>query len=66
VNRQFYPTWGACDFAQGAKESILAKMAEETSVLVDLYNSLDDNPNGIDIHERIVEYWTSLGDKGKC
>ena len=39
-------------------------MTDETHVLVDLYNVLEEQPYSIEIHERLLETWENLGVHG--
>ncbi len=41
-------------------------MSEETSVLVDLYNTLDRQPASVYVYERLLDIWSEMGVDGKC
>lgn len=39
-------------------------MYEEVAILVNLYDSLEQDPSSVEIHEQLLEVWKKRGDKG--
>lgn len=39
-------------------------MAAESDILDELYTALDGDPSSVYLHERLLEVWAELGDRG--